>query len=151
MKIYIATDHRGVKREQEIIKYLEEKKIDYQVSKLPHSDTDDYVDFAIDVAEHVVNDNDSFGILICGTGIGMSIAANKVKGIRAARCVTEDDAYWTRNDNNANVLCIGYNLDLDNNKRIIDKFINTEFSKEERHIRRVNKITQYENGITNEN
>ncbi len=151
MKIYIATDHRGIKRQQEIIDYLKNKNIDVQTSLLPHNDTDDYVDFAIDVANKVSKDSESFGILICGTGIGMSIAANKVKGIRAARCTTVEDAYHTRNDNNSNVLCIGYNLDIDTTEQIIDKFINTDFSIEERHHRRVNKIIDYENGINNEN
>ena len=146
MKIFIATDHRGINRQNEIIDYLKEKKIEVVECKIPHSDTDDYVDFALDVANNVSKDNNSFGILICGTGIGMSIAANKVLNIRASRCVSEEDAYLTRTDNNANVLCIGHNLSLDVTKKIIDKFINTPFSKEERHIRRVNKITQYENG-----
>jgi len=146
MKVFIATDHRGINRQNEIIKYLKEKEIEVQESKLPHSDTDDYVDFALDVADNVSKDNNSIGILICGTGIGMSIAANKVHNIRAARCTTEEDAYLTRNDNNANILCLGHNLTLEETKKIIDKFISTPFSTEERHIRRVNKITQYENG-----
>ena len=98
------------------------------------------------MSKNVANDNDSIGILICGTGIGMSIAANKVKGIRAARCVTPMDAYHTRNDNNANVLCLGYNQDLNLLLEIIDTFINTKSSTEERHIRRINKISSYENG-----
>ena len=146
MKIYIATDHRGVTKEQELIEILKSKGLDVEKSKLEHSPTDDYVDFAADVCNKVLNDKNSFGILICGTGIGMSIAANKIKGIRASRCVTKEDAYLTRTDNNANVLCISYKVNTDELIEIIDTFINTPFSTEERHHRRVNKIIALDNG-----
>ena len=146
MKIYIATDHRGVEIEKQIVSSLKSNNYEVIQSNIEHSDVDDYPDFAFEVSNHVANDNDSIGILICGTGIGMSIAANKVKGIRAARCVTPMDAYHTRNDNNANVLCLGYNQDLNLLLEIIDTFINTKSSNEERHIRRINKISSYENG-----
>lgn len=145
MKIFIGTDHRGINTLNDIIKYLKEKKIDVIESKINHSDTDDYVDFAKDVCENVIKNNNSYGILICGTGIGMSIAANKIKGIRAARCVSKDDAYLTRTDNDSNILCLSYKLDLEKLKEIINTFINTPFSNEERHIRRVNKIKDLEN------
>ena len=146
MKIYIGTDHRGIDVEKKIIDYLNNKKIDVEQSNITHSDTDDYVDFAIDVSNKVARDKESFGILICGTGIGMSIAANKVKSIRAARCVTKEDAYHTRNDNNSNVLCLSYSSDINTLCEIIDTFINTPFSNLERHVRRVNKITKIESG-----
>lgn len=146
MKIYIASDHRGVEVEQTIVNYLKEKNIEVIQSKISHSDTDDYVDYAIEVSNNVTNDNDSLGILICGTGIGMSIAANKIKGIRASRCVSKEDAYHTRNDNNANILCMSYNQDIKELLKIIDTFINTPFSNEERHKRRVDKITKIEFG-----
>ena len=146
MKIYIGTDHRGIENEKMIVEYLKNKNIIVEQSSIPHSDTDDYVNFAEDISNKVINDNNSFGILICGTGIGMSIAANKIKGIRAARCVTKDDAYWTRNDNNANVLCLSYKSDINTLEEIIDTFINTPFSNLERHRRRVNKIANLESG-----
>lgn len=146
MKVYIATDHRGIETENKIVDYLNNKKIEVVRSNLPHCDTDDYVDFAIDIAEKVKNDKDSFGILICGTGIGMSIVANKVKGIRAARCLTPEDAYHTRNDNNANILCLSYKSDDKTINEIIDTFLTTEASDAERHIRRISKITDYEEG-----
>ena len=150
MKIFIATDHRGVDIQKEIINHLTEKNIEVIESTLPHNDTDDYVDFAIDVSKSVVSNPGSMGILICGTGIGMSIAANKVKGIRAANCHSVMDAYHTRNDNDSNILCLGYNQNLYELYDIIDMFISTNFSNEERHIRRVNKITKYESGEVNE-
>ena len=74
----------------------------------------------------------------------MSIAANKVKGIRAARCVTKEDAILTRKDNDSNIICLSYKISFDELIDIIDTFINTPFSNEERHIRRVNKISNYE-------
>ena len=147
MKIYIGTDHRGVEIEKQIVSSLRDNNYEVEESNLPHSDTDDYVDFAFDVANKVKNDKDSFGILICGTGIGMSIAANKNKGIRAARCTSPMDAYHTRNDNHSNVLCLGYNQDLNVLLEIIDTFLNTKGSLEERHLRRVGKITSYEEGV----
>lgn len=146
MKIYIATDHNGLEVENVIIEYLKKNGIETEKSIIPHSNTDDYVDFAVDISKKVVNTEDSFGILICGTGIGMSIAANKIKGIRASRCVSKEDAYLTRNDNNANILCISNKLDKNTIYEIVKTFIETPFSKEERHIRRVNKITNLEKG-----
>ena len=146
MKIYIATDHTGLKKEKEIIDYLRNNNIEVEQSTIPHTDTDDYVDFAKDISNKVLIDKNSLGILICGTGIGMSIAANKIKGIRAARCTTKEDAYLTRTDNDANILCLSHKLPIEELTEIINIFINTKFSDEERHIRRVNKIKELENG-----
>lgn len=146
MKIYIATDHTGIKTEDEIINYLRNNNIEVEQSTIPHTDTDDYVDFAKDISNKVLSDKNSLGILICGTGIGMSMAANKIKGIRAARCTTKEDAYITRTDNDANILCLSYKLPIEELKEIINVFINTKFSDEERHKRRVNKIKELENG-----
>lgn len=145
MKIYIATDHTGLKKEKEIIDYLRNNNIEVEQSTIPHTDTDDYVDFAKDISNKVLIDKNSLGILICGTGIGMSIAANKIKGIRAARCTTKEDAYLTRTDNDANILCLSHKLSIEELTEIINIFINTKFSDEERHIRRVNKIKELEN------
>ena len=80
----------------------------------------------------------------------MSIAANKVKGIRAARCVNTDDAFFARNHNDSNVLCISSNNDINNIYEIVDTFLNTKTSEEERHHKRVQKIIKYENGEYNE-
>ena len=145
MKIFIGTDHKGVKTLNEIVKYLSNLKIEVEDTKIEHNDNDDYVDFAKEVCQKVLKNNNSFGILICGTGIGMSIAANKIKGIRAARCISKDDAFLTRTDNDSNVLCLSSKIELNTLKEIINTFINTPFSNEERHIRRVNKIKELEN------
>ena len=146
MKIYIGTDHRRIEVEKNIINYLKNKKYEVIESRIEHSDADDYVDFAKDVSLNVINNENSIGILICGTGIGMSIAANKIKGIRAARCVSVEDAYYTRLDNDANVLCLGYNSDLNTLFEIVNTFLTTSFSHAERHSRRVNKIKDIEAG-----
>ena len=144
MKIVIATDHNGVNEKKEIIKYLENKNIEILDLSRDNTTTDDYPDFAFRVAESVINNECNFGILLCGTGIGMSIAANKVKGIRCAHTSNVDEASLARLHNDANMLALSYKNDLKENLNIIDKFIETPFSNEERHIRRINKISKYE-------
>ncbi len=146
MKIFIGTDHRGIEVEKNIVEYLKNKNHEIIESRIEHSDADDYVDFAKEISLNVINNPGSIGILICGTGIGMSIAANKIKGIRAARCVSVEDAYYTRLDNDSNVLCLGYNSELNTLFEIVNTFINTSFSNAERHTRRVNKIKELESG-----
>lgn len=144
MKIAIASDHRGVEYKQEIIKYLESKNhvvIDCSPNNTP---TDDYPDFAFQVCNKVVEKEADIGILVCRTGIGMSIAANKVKGIRCAKLNSKEDAILSRNDNGANVMTFNYTDDMNNIKEYIDEFINAEVINDERHQRRVNKIMEYE-------
>lgn len=149
MKLYIGTDHRGVETEKILMQKLINAGYEVGQTSLPHSDTDDYVDFALDICKKVLNDKGSLGILICGTGIGMSIAANKVKGIRAAHCNNVEHAFLARQHNGANVICIA-NTNADDMYEIIEKFITTEYATEERHLKRINKIIKYENGEYNE-
>lgn len=144
MKIAIASDHRGVEYKKEVIKYLEEKNnimIDCSPINTP---TDDYPDYAFKVCDRVVNKEVEIGILVCRTGIGMSIAANKVKGIRCAKINSVEDAILSRNDNGANVMTFNYTDDMENIKRYIDAFISAEVINDERHQRRVDKIMKYE-------
>ena len=145
MKIIIACDHAALERQSDIIRYLAENDIDVEVIDLPHSDTDDYPDFAFALCKKVVEE-DVNGILLCGNGIGMSIAANKYKGIRCARVTSVDDAFKCKNHNGANVIAIGANLELAETKKIIDTFIVTKPASEERHLRRINKIVKFESG-----
>ena len=142
MKIYIACDHRGVELKKYLIDNLK-KSYDVYASLLPNSSEDDYPDFAFDICTKMDKITD-LGILICGTGIGISIAANKVKGIRCARVTTIKDVKVTKNDNNANVIAFSSDVNYDKVKRMIEEFINTPFSNEERHIKRINKISEYE-------
>lgn len=149
MKIYIASDHRGVNLKNTLIDYL---NIKYEIREigLENFDTDDYPDFAFKLGNIVNKDNDNLGILICGNGIGMSIAANKVKGIRCARVLSEEDAFNARSHNGANVIAIGADLNVEKIKKIIDVFINTKVVSEDRHLNRVKKIINYEDGTYNE-
>ena len=148
MKIAIATDHNGVEQKKEIIKLLPEYEfIDKSKVNTP---TDDYPDFAYQVSKSVVNNEVDLGVLLCGTGIGMSIAANKVKGIRCAHCSSVKQAHLAKEHNNANIIALSYEEDLNKLIEMIKEFIVTEPSTEERHIRRVNKITDIEKGAYNE-
>ncbi len=150
MKIFIGSDHRGVEIKKEIMKNLEEDGFDIYNTKTPNKEVDDYPDFAFEVGENVIKNDDSLGILICGNGIGISIAANKVKGIRCARVFNEDDAFKSKNHNGANVIAIGADIPLEKAMSIIDVFISTKMANEERHLKRINKIINYENGEYNE-
>ena len=139
--IALGCDHGGYELKQEVIKYLEEKKLAYKDFGTYSKDSCDYPLYAKAVAKAVSEGECEQGILICGTGIGISIAANKVKGIRAALCHDCFSAEATRQHNNANILCmggriVGPGLAI----KIVDTFLNTPFSNDERHIRRINKI-----------
>lgn len=147
MNIAIASDHRGVEYKKQIIDYLKSK--DYKVidCSTQNTPTDDYPDFAFAVCEKVVNKDADVGILLCRTGIGMSIAANKVRGIRCAKINSMDDAILSRNDNGANVMTFNYTEDIENIKKYIDAFLTADVINDERHQRRVDKIMAYEEKI----
>lgn len=139
--IAIGCDHGGFELKKEIIKHLEERNIEYKDFGCGSMDSVDYPEYGKKVAEAVAAGECEKGILICGTGIGISIAANKVKGIRAALCTDCFMAEATRQHNDANVLAlggrvVGAGLAL----KIVDTFLDTEFSNDERHIRRIGMI-----------
>ena len=150
MKLFIAADHLGIEVKKELINYLESNEIKVEEIGIPNTELDDYTDFAFRLGELVRENEDSLGILICGNGVGMSIAANKVKGIRCVRAVNSDDAFKGKNHNGANVLAIGANLDIENIKEVVDTFISTKPASVERYLNRINKIIKYENGEYNE-
>ncbi len=141
--IAIGSDHGGFALKQEIKEYLEERKIPYKDFGTNTADSCDYPLYAKEVAHAVANKECEKGILICGTGIGISITANKVKGIRCALCHDCFSAQATREHNDANILAmggrvVGAGLAL----KIVDTFLNTEFSNDERHLRRINMIEE---------
>ena len=144
MKISIATDHNGVIEKQELIKYLIELDLEVKDCSENNTPTDDYPDFARTVANSVATNETDLGILLCGTGIGMSIAANKVKGIRCAKVSNIDEARLSKEHNNANIIALSYKEDINILKEMIKTFIETPFSNEERHIRRVDKVMSIE-------
>lgn len=140
MKIAIACDHAAVDQKNELIKYLESQG--HQVTNFGTNTNDsvDYPDYAVKAAEDVASGNSEKGIIICGSGIGVSISANKVKGIRAALCYNEETAKLSRQHNNANIMCYGARfIDLETAKKMVDNFINTNFEGG-RHQNRVDKI-----------
>lgn len=149
MKIAIGTDHRGRNLKEEIIKHYE-GKIEFIDCSEVNYDTDDYPDFAFATCKNVLKDGVDAGIVICGTGIGISIAANKVKGIRCARVLSEDDAFKSKNHNGANCIAIGADKTKEEALKIINVFITTKSADEERHLNRINKIIKYESGEYNE-
>lgn len=144
MKLFIACDHRGV----DLKKYLIDNLREYEIieSKLCNEQLDSYVDFAFELGEYVKDHSDTLGILICGNGIGMSIAANKVKGIRCARVLTVDDAFKSRNHNGANVIAMGNDLytDFKDALEVAKTFVTTDYVSNPKYISRVNKIINYE-------
>lgn len=139
--IGIGSDHGGYALKQAVIKHLEEKGHAVKDYGCYSEESCDYPVYAKAVAEGILKDEVKQGILICGTGIGISITANKIKGIRAALCGDTFSARATREHNNANILALGARvtgegLALD----IVDTFLETKFSNDERHIRRINMI-----------
>ncbi len=141
--IGLGCDHGGYALKQEIIQYLEEKGFEYKDYGCYNEGSVDYPEYAKKVAHAVVDGECEKGILICGTGIGISIAANKVKGIRAALCHDCFSAQATREHNDANILAMGARVVGPGLAvKIVDTFLNTEFSNDERHIRRINMIEE---------
>ena len=141
--IALGCDHGGYELKQEIIKYLEDKKIPYKDFGCDSLDAVDYPIYARKVGKAIQDGECEKGILICGTGIGISIAANKMKGIRAALCTDCFCAEATRQHNDANILALGGRVvEPGLAVKIVDTFLNTEFSKAERHQNRINLIEE---------
>lgn len=146
MNVFIASDHAGAKVKNYALNYLSSlktKRFEFDIKDLSSSNKegDDYPDFAKRVSKKV--QKEGLGILVCGTGIGMSIAANKHKGIRAALCLSPQDAKLSREHNDANVLVLSGKTKKVDVVRIIDSFFKSNFA-EGRHSRRINKIKRIE-------
>ena len=143
MIIALGSDHAGLPLKQEIMELLDQKGIEYKDFGTYTKDSCDYAQFGQRAANAVVSGECDKGILCCGTGIGISLAANKVKGIRCALCADSLSAKMTRLHNDANVLAMGAGIVGENLAiEIVDTFLNTPFSGEERHQRRVDMIEQ---------
>ena len=143
MKLYIGSDHKGYPLEKEIVRILKSEGYEVIESTISHNEQDDYPDFALDVATHVLNDKDSLGIILCGNGIGVSIASNKVKGIYCARVTNVEDAHHAKAHNGCNMIAFG-GIDTKLAIDIIKTFINTNPPTEERHLRRIEKLKKIE-------
>lgn len=144
MKLGIASDHRGYKLKQQIIPILKNKGFDVLDFGTDSEVNVDYPDFAFLLSENVVKKNVEYGIALCGSGAGMTIACNKVKGIRCANISNAEAAKVARNDDNINVVAIEEKTDIDTAIAIIEAFISTPFSTVERYPRRERKIKAYE-------
>lgn len=145
--IVLGCDHGGINLKTEIIKYLTENNIEFEDYGCYSTESVDYPEFAFKVANAVASKKAEKGILCCGTGIGISIAANKVKGIRAAVCTNEFMAEMTRRHNNANIICMGGRIITpEKSVELVKIFLNTEFEGG-RHEKRVNMISDIENNI----
>lgn len=145
MRIAIGSDHAGFNLKQEVLNFLQELGHQVYDAGTYSTESADYPDFAESVGQMVAKGEADFGILICGTGVGMSIAANKVKGIRAAACYDPFTARMAREHNDANVLCLGaWVIGKGIALEIVRTFLNTEFSGAERHRRRISKIMALE-------
>lgn len=141
--IYVGCDHGGYQLKLELMKYLEQNGFEYEDLGC-NGEPVDYPDIAEKVCKKVIADKNSKGILVCGTGIGISMAANKIKGIRAALCADWYSAKYTRLHNNANVICMGgRTTGAGSAVEMLDIFLHTEFEGG-RHAVRVDKITKLE-------
>ena len=146
MVIYLGADHAGYALKEKLKLMLEKKHIGFDDCGT-HSEADkvDYPDYAEMVAKSVLKNKGALGILVCGTGIGMCIAANKFKGIRAALCYNEFSAKMAREHNDANILCLGgRTMKPALASRIANAWLSTQFTNDDRHKRRLGKIAGLE-------
>ncbi len=155
MRIYIGADHGGYQLKEELKAFLTKKG--YEIEDLgAHTldPQDDYPDFVIPTALRVAQSKpgEAMGIVIGRSGNGEAIASNKVKGIRAALCLSEEMAKKAREHNDANMLSLGGDfVDPETAKKIVETFLNTPFSNEERHVRRIQKIKEHESAHSGQN
>lgn len=138
MKIFIASDHAGFTLKEELLSYIKGFGVVSDLGTYTENSVD-YPLYAKILCEEMKKDPTSLGVLICGSGIGMSISANRFSHIRAALCRSVEDSKLARMHNNANVLCLGARIS-GNFKDIVSAFFNTPFSNEERHIRRIKQF-----------
>ena len=146
MIVYLAADHRGFSLKEELKKYLIGAGYEIEdVGAFEYNETDDYPDFAEKAALGVAKDASNRGIMVCGSGMGMDVAANKVKGIRATLAYSKESAAHARTNDDINVITLaGDVLSPEEAKEIVSTFLETEFSGEERHVRRLKKIEDIE-------
>jgi ribose 5-phosphate isomerase B len=148
MKIHLGCDHAGFELKEKVAQHLKSKGhevIDHGAKT--HDALDDYPIFCFLAAKGAAQDQNSLAIVMGGSGNGEQIAANKIKGVRAALAWSVETAKLAREHNNANVMGIGGRMHSESESlAIVDAFINTKFSNDERHMRRINQISEYENG-----
>jgi len=140
VKIAIGSDHAGFELKQIIVEHLSSRNVDFVDCGTKNLDSVDYPDFAKRVADEVSNEDLVMGILVCGSGQGMAMTANRYKNVRAAICHNSDVAKITREHNDANILCLGSRfIEKTEALKCVDVFLSTDFEGE-RHLKRINKI-----------
>lgn len=144
MKVAIGIDHNGMQIKKQIIEFLKIQNIEVIDLINENDPLDDYPDYAFAVGEAIARKEADLGILLCGTGIGMCIAANKIKGVRCAHVSNQKEAKLSREHNYANIIALSAKTNINDILSIIEAFITAEFTNEERHIRRIQKIDNYE-------
>ena len=144
MRIGFASDHRGYQLKNELIEALKSENIEVEDYGTFSEESTDYPDYAFLLGKNVVEKKVDFGVAICGSGIGISIACNKVKGIRCAKVDSLEDVIATRNDNDSNIVAFGEKMGFEKAYQLVKTFITTPTSTEEKHVRRRNKIKEYE-------
>ncbi len=143
--VYVGADHRGFKLKDKIALGLREKGFMITDLTKKYDPSDDYPDISIELGEKIVKEK-ALGILVCGSGAGITISANKVDGVRAALAMNKKQARKVREDDDVNVLCLSTDFVNDeDNLEIVTEFLEAIFMTEERFIRRINKIKKYEN------
>jgi ribose 5-phosphate isomerase B len=148
MRVFIASDHGGFAQKKHLTNYLSEQGYEVVDHGSHSAESTDYPQYAVTVGQSVQQEPDAKGVLLCRSGEGMEMAANKLKGIRAALVWRSDVAAETRRDNDANVLVLPADfLQLDEMKTITDTFLTTAFSGEERHQRRIDQISALEERV----
>jgi ribose 5-phosphate isomerase B len=144
MKIAIGADHAGFELKEKLKKFLEKQDIEVDDQGTNSAESVDYPEYAQKVAHRVANHNADYGLLVCGSGIGMAITANKVAGIRATTATTEQEAQLSREHNDANVLAIGARLLREEQAvKVLDAFLKSSFAHG-RHKQRLDKIAEIE-------
>ena len=149
ISIGFASDHRGYVLKEKLIDYFKNNE---NITSITDCGTDsetscDYPDFAFKLGKVIQTNDVDFGIAICGSGIGISIALNKMKGVYCAKVNNALEARYTRLDNNTNVVAFSGDTNFEEAKKIVDTFINTDFSNLERHQKRIDKIKKIEENL----
>lgn len=149
MKVYIATDHGGYELKETLKNWLKENGYEVQdLGAYTLDPQDDYPDFIIPLARKVAQESGSLGIISGRSGNGEAMTANKIKGVRATVCINEEMARKAKEHNNANILSLGADyMSVDEAKNVVKAFLETPFSEDERHIRRIEKIKKVEESI----
>ena len=149
LKIGFASDHRGYELKEKLIKYFSKQEGIVDITDCGTNSTDsvDYPDFAYLLGKEIQTNSIDFGIAICGSGIGISIALNKMKGVYCAKVNNALEARYTRLDNNTNCVSFSGDTAFEEAIKIVDNFLNTDFSEEDRHKKRIEKIKKIEENL----